>query len=158
LLAVVVIINTLKPHAVTAVISKLAAAANSSPPPPKHPDVGVYSTPQASLDLKGTGAQETKQFTVSDDWDLVWSYDCSQAKVPRPGNFIVSVFDNKRRVSIDTPPIMQFGAKGNGVQHYHKAGAYFLGIKSSCTWHVQTERGSSSSPSASPMPSQSPTP
>jgi hypothetical protein len=160
LLSVVVIINTLKPHAFTAIISKLVAATKSSPPTPKPPNVGVYSTPQASLDLKGTGSRQTGQFKVSADWDLVWSYDCSAAKRPGPGNFIVSVFDSKGRVSTDTPPIMQFQTKGSGVQHYHKAGAYFLGVRSSCTWHIQTQRGSNSSPSASPAstPSPSPTP
>jgi hypothetical protein len=159
LLALAIGIAALKPHAVSAAIAKLVSASKPSPTPPKHPDAGVYSTPQKSLDLKATGSEETKQFTVGSDWDLVWSYDCSNTKVPGPGNFMVSVFDSKGRVSADTPPIMQFGTKGSGVQHYHKAGDYFLGVRSSCTWHTQTQPGSSSNPSASPSPkaTQSPT-
>lgn len=154
LLVAAIAIDLIKPHAV-AVISKLAAVVKPSPPPPKHPDAGVYSTPQGSLDLNGTGSQETKQFTASTDWGLVWSYDCSNTKIPGPGNFMVSVFDSKGRVSTDTPPIMQFGAKGSGAQHYHKAGNYFLGVRSSCTWHLQTKAGSGSSSNASPSPTAS---
>ena len=137
-----------KPHFIPAFIGRLTGAHKPSPAAPKIPDTGVRSTPHGPLDVKGSGSQETKQFTAGVDWDLEWSYDCSDTKAQ--GNFIVSVYDAKGRTSTDTPPVVQFGLKGSGVQHYHKAGVYFLGVRSSCTWHALTRPPSSPSPSSTP--------
>jgi hypothetical protein len=135
-----------RPHLLA---SKHPDAPKSTPTTPKHPDVGVYSTPQGSLDLKGSGSRQTKQFTASAGWDLVWSYDCFNLK-GEPDRLFISVLDGQGHVSADTPPVMEHGSKGSGVKHYQKAGAYFLSVMSRCTWHTSTRAAATSSPSISP--------
>ena len=92
-----------RPHLPTADSGKSPGTPKSTPTSPKHPDDGVYSKPQGSLDLKGSGSRQTKQFTAGANWDLEWSYDCSNLK-GAPDRLFISVLDGQGRVSADTPP------------------------------------------------------
>jgi hypothetical protein len=148
LLVLVGLFVMLPPHALPAIIGKLIPAGKSTNARPKVEHIGVNSTPKGPLDFKGTGSQTTPQFSAGDNWDLDWSYDCSNTKVK--GQFIVSIFDHSGRASAATPPVIQFGDSGSGVQHYHKSGAYFLSVRSGCTWHATTRPSASPSPSATP--------
>jgi hypothetical protein len=108
-------------------------AAHSSKASPTPAPVSLASLPNGVVldHPKGMG---TTQFSAAGDWGFDWSYDCS--KLGHPGNFIVSVYDAKGRVSADTPPVIQFGPKGMGVTQYHKPGTYFLGVDTKCDWHI----------------------
>jgi hypothetical protein len=83
-------------------------------------------------------ADQTKRFSTDngEDWDLEWSYDCS--KYDR-GMFIVSVYDEAGHTSTETPPVIQSGASGSGVQHYHNSGTHFFGVRSTCTWKLNVK-------------------
>jgi len=127
-----------KLHVIASVTGKRTTSSKPSTAAPKLTSKVVSSTPQGKAELSGFGPQYTKQFTADGDWDVEWSYDCSNLK--HPDRLIVSVYDSTGRVSKDTPPVVQFGAKGSGTQHYHQAGTYFLGVTSRCTWHAKTRR------------------
>jgi hypothetical protein len=137
LLALVGLVSAINPHMISSVVAKLTRTTKPSPEPPTHPDAGVYSTPHGPLDLKGTGSQETKQFTAGADWDLEWSYDCSNLK-GQPDRLVISILNSTGKASVETPPVIEYGTKGSGVKHYRRPGPYFLMVMSRCTWHVTT--------------------
>ncbi len=97
-------IAIVKPHASSTYVAQLTGT-HKTPQAPKLPDSGVSSTPHGPLDLKGSGAEDTKQFTAGADWDLDWSYDCSKVQGQGVGRFAVSVFDSQGRVSTSEPRV-----------------------------------------------------
>jgi len=101
--------------------------------------------------------KSTKKFTASGDWDLQWSYDCSN--FGSAGNFILFVMNGDGSASLENDGLNQLGMRRADVLHYHKAGTFYLKITSECNWHV-TARGwiiASPSASASPAVSAGPT-
>jgi len=90
--------------------------------------------PQTLLDLSGSGSKTTQKFTAARDWDLTWSYDCSN--FGSQGNFEVFVYNGDGTLSFQNAPINQLGAKGNDVEHYHTGGTFYLVMNSECGWHV----------------------
>jgi len=137
------------PHMLPAFVSKLTAAHSGKTAPHRTPTpapVKLASAPNGVV-LDAKGALGTKQFTAAGDWGFDWSYDCSKLKVP--SHFIVSVYDSAGHVSTDTPPVIQSGLKGSGTKHYHKPGTYFLGVNTTCDWHITAK---ANPPQASPQP------
>jgi len=106
------------------------SSSSSSTPTPQ-------AQPQALLTLAGSGTKQTQTFTAAGDWDLNWTYDCSQAG--NNGNFIVTVYNADGSVSFENTPVNQMGASGNDIQHYHKGGKFYLDINSECSWTVNAK-------------------
>ena len=92
---------------------------------------------QTLLDLKGSGSKSTQKFTAAGDWDLAWSYDCSN--FAGQGNFQVFIYDGNGNMSLRNSPINQLGASDTGVEHYHSGGTYYLTVNSECSWKVQVK-------------------
>lgn len=110
----------------TIVHSQSAKKAPSQPAP--------APTPQILLDLSGSGTKQTQQFTAAGNWDLNWSYDCSNFGTQ--GNFGVTVYNKDGTPNFDNTPVNQLGASGSDVQHYYKGGTFYLDIESECSWTV----------------------
>jgi hypothetical protein len=79
----------------------------------------------------GSGTATTAKFDVSEDWDLVWSYNCT-SNGENTGNFIVNVNGG------DEMGTNQLGAKDDGTEHFHTGpGTRYLEINSECDWVVE---------------------
>lgn len=92
------------------------------------------AAPQVLLSLKGNGTKTTQKFTAAGDWDLNWSYDCSN--FGGQGNFQVFIYTGDGSMSFSNSPVNQLGASGSDVEHYHAGGTYYLEINSECSWKV----------------------
>lgn len=90
--------------------------------------------PQTLLDLSGSGTKTTQKFTAAGDWDLAWSYDCSNFGYQ--GNFIVSVYNGDGTMSFTNSGINQLGKSGSDVDHYHQGGTFYLQVNSECKWKI----------------------
>jgi len=86
------------------------------------------------LDVTGSGIKTTQKFTVGEDWDLAWSYDCSGFS-DGTGNFIVSVEGGNG--TGHPAGVNQLGAGGHDVEHFHNGGQFYLEMNSECTWRVR---------------------
>jgi hypothetical protein len=99
-------------------------AAQSAPAPAPRPHVVLKES--------GSGIQTTRKFYVSEDWDLVWQYDCSSFGTS--GNFGVYIDGGD---GMDAGP-NELGAKGDGTDHLHHGGGYrYLVVNSECDWTVE---------------------
>lgn len=85
------------------------------------------------LDVTGTGIKSTQKFTAGGDWDLNWSYDCSN--FGSSGNFSVTIY-GKDSSDYRGLGANELGAKGADVSHQHDSGTFYLDISSECAWHV----------------------
>jgi hypothetical protein len=94
------------------------------------------ATPVVLLDTSGSGAQTTAKFTTgTDDWDLAYTYDCTQ--FGGTGNFIVDIYQSDGTPSFDNNGANELGAGAIRLQHFHTGGTFYLTINSECTWHVK---------------------
>lgn len=98
---------------------------------------GVSSAQQTLLDISGSGTKTTAKFTAASDWDLNWSYDCSNFGMQ--GNFIVTVYESDGSPSFSNTGVNQLGKTDSGVEHYHKGGTYYLVLNSECKWKVSAQ-------------------
>jgi hypothetical protein len=89
------------------------------------------------LNLTGSGTKSTQKFSTSSDWDLNWTYDCSN--FGQKGNFQVMIYNGDGSMSIENGAVNQLGSKDSGVEHYHKGGTYYLEVNSECSWTVQVK-------------------
>lgn len=115
------------------------AATSSSPAAPDNGSATANASattkaPQVLLDLTGSGTKQTQKFSAGGDWDLEWSYDCSNFGAQ--GNFVVEVYNGDGSISFENSAVNQLGNKGQDVQHYHKGGTFYLDISSECNWHL----------------------
>lgn len=92
------------------------------------------SAPKTLLDVSGTGTKSTNKFTAGGDWDLTWSYDCSNFS-GGTGNFQVYLY-GQNSSDLKGIPVNELGAKGNDVSHQHDSGTFYLEMNSECAWHV----------------------
>jgi hypothetical protein len=90
--------------------------------------------PQVLLDLSGNGTKTTQKFTAASDWDLDWSYDCTNFN--NSGNFQVMIYNGDGSLSTDNTLVNQLGSKDSSVEHYHAGGTFYLVVNSECSWHV----------------------
>ncbi|MEU2869799.1 hypothetical protein ABZ769_11420 [Streptomyces olivoreticuli] len=86
--------------------------------------------PRTVLSESGNGIKSTEKFTVSGDWDLHYSFDCSSFS--SSGNFMVS-----EGGALGVPLVNELAAKGNDVTHLHDGGTKYLEINSECSWTVE---------------------
>jgi len=97
---------------------------------------GPTKAPQALLNLTGSGTKSTQTFTAGGDWDLDWTYDCSN--FGNQGNFQVMIYNKDGTMSTQLP-VNQLGSKDSGVEHYHSGGSYYLEVNSECSWTVNVQ-------------------
>src|ERR1700722_19287820 len=69
---------------------------------------GPTKAPQMLLDLTGSGTKSTQTFTAGGDWDLDWTYDCSN--FGNQGNFQVMIYNKDGSISTQLP-VNQLGSK-----------------------------------------------
>lgn len=126
---------------VVGIIGAVASGGGKSTPAAsdKSPGAASSSAPTAKakqqlLDVQGSGTKSTNTFTAAGDWDLTWSYDCSNFGAQ--GNFVVIAKTKDNNPAFRINPVNQLGAKGNDVDHYHQGGSYFLEVNSECNWHI----------------------
>jgi hypothetical protein len=84
------------------------------------------------LDKTGSGINKTPDFTAAGDWEIDWSYDCSN--FGQSGNFAIIVYNADG--SMNDLAANQLGAKGSDVTNEHQGGTYYLEMNSECNWHV----------------------
>ncbi len=101
----------------------------------KQPVASTPKQPQTLLDLSGSGTKQTQVFAAASDWDLAWTYNCSN--FGDQGNFVVEVMNRDTSPSFENQSVNQLGSKGSDVQHYHKGGSFYLSINSECNWTVK---------------------
>jgi hypothetical protein len=83
------------------------------------------------LRAKGTGNGNTKRFTSSGDWDLVWSFRCDG-----DGYYSVDPQEADDRAFLIGPT----GDRTNkGTEHYHEPGRWHLQIITgpNCSWNLR---------------------
>jgi hypothetical protein len=88
----------------------------------------------------GSGTASTPNFTTPTNWDIDWSYNCSNFGTQ--GNFAVTVEQagTGTMASIEDLPINQLGESGSGVQSYHYGGKLYLSVDSECDWTIKAVR------------------
>jgi len=78
----------------------------------------------------GSGIENTAKFTVTGDWVLEWTYDCSA--FGDSGNFIV---DEDGGSDFNGASVNELGPGGHGETHvYGDAGSHYLAMNSECSW------------------------
>jgi hypothetical protein len=92
---------------------------------------------QTLLDVSGSGSKTTAKFTAASDWDLNYTYDCSN--FGDQGNFQVMIYNGDGSMSFDNVAVNELGASGTDVEHYHKGGTYYLVVNSECKWKVSVK-------------------
>ena len=89
------------------------------------------------LDVSGSGSKSTQTFTVSDSWQMKWSYDCSS--FGDRGNFQVYIYTSDGAMSFDNNGVNQLGSSGSDTEYYHTGGSYYLEVNSECSWHITVQ-------------------
>lgn len=90
------------------------------------------------LEVSGAGTKSTQTFNAVGDWNLLWSYDCTQTPAGT-GNFIVNVMTSTGQLDFHFQPVNQMGAKGSDTEYYHRSASAYLTINSQCSWTVKAE-------------------
>jgi hypothetical protein len=101
-----------------------AAAPTTTRPKPK-------PVAKTVLTESGNGIKTTAKFHVGGDWDLHYTYDCSNFGLK--GNFIVTTGGT----DFPLPLANELGMKGSEVTHQHDGGTLYLDINSECSWTVK---------------------
>jgi hypothetical protein len=113
------------------------AESGSSVAAQQAPPAQAATAPQVLLDLTGSGSKTTAKFTAAHDWDLNWSYDCSNFGYQ--GNFQVFVYSGDGSMSLGNAGVNQLGNSGADVEHYHSGGTFYLVVNSECKWKIQVK-------------------
>jgi len=93
--------------------------------------------PQTVLDISGSGSKSTQTFTVGNNWQMQWSYDCSS--FGDRGNFQVYIYTGDGAMSFDNNGVNQLGSSGSDMDYYHTGGSYYLEVNSECSWHIKVQ-------------------
>jgi len=83
------------------------------------------------LDINGSGIHSTETISVNSEWELDWSYDCSNFS-DGTGNFAVMVDGDVSAVAVN-----QLGGGDSGTEYMHQGGNIYLEINSECSWTVK---------------------
>jgi hypothetical protein len=113
------------------------AETGSSVAAPAQPAPAQASGPQSLLKISGSGTKSTAKFTAAGDWDINWSYDCSNFGTQ--GNFIVTIFNGDGSMSFSNTGVNQLGRSGADVDHYHNGGTFYLSVNSECKWKIEVK-------------------
>lgn len=109
---------------------------NSEQPRVLSDSTQVSAIPKILLEVTGHDSRVTQSFTTNSDWNLYWTYSCSQ--FGHQGKFEVATFYSDGVIT-SLPSVNQFGERGSGVEHYQGAGSYYFAINSLCSWTVQVK-------------------
>lgn len=98
--------------------------------------LGLWAVPasadQTVLEVSGSGIKSTETFHVEDDWDLRYSYDCSD--LGAKGNF--QVYEHTDG-TLSGVLVNELGKSGEGVTHEHGGeGEKHLKVNSTCDWSL----------------------
>jgi hypothetical protein len=113
-----------------------AAAPPSAAPPSAAPPSAATSaaavTGQTVATFSGSGIKNTPQFTVTPNWKLDYTYDCSS--FGGRGNFIVNEDGGN---DFSGASVNELGAGGSSSTFvYNDAGTHYLSVNSECSWTV----------------------
>jgi hypothetical protein len=86
---------------------------------------------KVAFDDSGSGIHSTESFDVNGEWELQWSYDCSNFE-GNNGNFIVEVDGDVSDVLVN-----ELGSGNSGTEYVHQGGTVYLKINSECDWTVK---------------------
>ena len=111
-----------------------AASDNTNAQAAQTSEPAKAQTPQTLGKISGSGTTTTQKFTAASDWDLNWSYDCSN--FGNQGNFQVMIYNGDGSLSFQNALVNQLGKSDSGVEHYHNAGTFYLEVNSECKWTV----------------------
>ncbi|MFC6079847.1 hypothetical protein [Sphaerisporangium aureirubrum] len=81
----------------------------------------------------GTGAKNTRQFTVDATWEIRYTYDCAEFPGGH-GNIIVSLMGRDGPVDI---PVTAAGPNGRDTAPQYRAGTFHLSVVSPCEWTLE---------------------
>ncbi len=115
------------PTPVAPVTTAPAPTSVSTPPSPP-------PTQQTLLNISGEGSKSTQEFTVVGDWQIQYTYNCSNDG--DRGNFQVYI-DNSDGSDSGMIGINELGASGSDTEYYHQGGTYYLEVNSECSWTIQ---------------------
>jgi len=85
-----------------------------------------------ALDISGSGTHSTETFTVNNEWELDWSYDCSS--FGSQGNFQIYIYTGRTLLGVG---VNQLGDSDSGTEYLHQGGDIYLEINSECNWSVK---------------------
>ncbi|MGC8466534.1 MAG: hypothetical protein ACP5O0_11525, partial [Acidimicrobiales bacterium] len=95
---------------------------------------GVASASTATFTSTQIGSSgQTPQFTESGNWQMAWSYNCSN--FGSSGNFTVTVNQPSNSTVFDIGP-NQLGMSGSGTDSYTDTGTFSLSVSSECNWSI----------------------
>ena len=109
----------------------------AAPSQPTQAQAQAPASPQVLLSISGSGSKTTEKFTAVSDWDLNWSYDCSN--FGDQGNFQVFVYNGDGSMSFSNSGVNQLGKSGADVEHYHTGGTFYLTVNSECGWKIEVK-------------------
>ncbi len=134
-LAVVLGACTTSPKATPASTTPSSAPATAAPAATsKAPS--TTAAPKVLLSQQGSGTATTADFVAPTDWNLAWTYDCSN--FGQSGNFTVTVMNKTgANAELSDQPVNQLGMSGNSVEHYHAGGDVYLTVSSECNWTIK---------------------
>lgn len=109
----------------------------ATPPPPPPPPAPAPITPRTLYEGSGNTGRTTEKFTTQGaDWDLAWSYDCSNLGPGEKSNFIVWIDDADDQPGYNSG-LNELGTGGSGLNHYHYGGTYWFTITTNCNWTLK---------------------
>lgn len=107
---------------------KAVAAATAAARPAT---VVTPAAPTVLLDMTGSGAKNSVEFTAPGHWKLHYAYDCTD--FGSKGNFQVYVEEGSSPVDV---PVNELGLKGDSTTDVYHGGRVHLSMNSECSWHV----------------------
>ena len=107
----------------------------STSPPVISTDTPATAAPPSTTvaSFKGSGASNSKTFTVPSEWVVNWTYDCS--KFGFAGNFQIYEYNSNGAPVNVLANVLGKGTSGTSDQHAD-AGNRYLQINSECDWAV----------------------
>lgn len=91
------------------------------------------AAPTVLYSKSGSGAGSTPNFTTGAEWQVDWTYNCSN--FGSQGNFIISAGN---AADISFPSVNELGTSGADTAYVHSdPGSHSLSINSECSWTVK---------------------
>lgn len=130
------------PATITVTVTVPASAAATQPQAAHtttaaKPSPAKAAAPATVLTVKGNGIKDTASFTVTDDWTIKYTYDCT--KFGFQGNFQVTVDNNMGMTEANA--LGKSGADSSVV--HGNGGKHYLSVNSECDWTITVVNGDS---------------
>ena len=97
---------------------------------PAKPKAAPKPTSRTVLAMSGDGLKQTQTFTVTSDWAVHYSYNCSN--FGQAGNFIV--YEDYPNGDVLTSELAK---SGSDTTYEHDGGKHSLEISSECSWSIR---------------------